>query len=76
MQEELPYEPLTFIKTGTIGGSGKEGPSRSEYDFEHHHILQPRGLPSPRLALYLLFHSAPVYNWLITVPTLETTLLN
>lgn len=70
MQQELPYEPLTFIKTGTIGGSSKETTSSLNFDFKHHHIVQPKCLPSPKLVLYLLFHSAPIYNWLITVPTL------
>lgn len=77
MEEELPYQPIVFIKTGVIGGSRTQAGSQGHsFDFTHKHILVPRLIENPHPVFYMLFHTPSVYNWLITVPCRESILLN
>ena len=77
MEEELPYQPITFIKTGIIGGDKiTDVREESLFDFRHKHIIIPKSMRMVNPIFYVLFHTPSIYNWLITVPCRQTDLLS
>lgn len=71
------YIPLVFIKTGVIGGSkSSKNTIQNQYDYNYHDLLKPHLIQNHNSVFYILFHSPSIYNWLRTIPSKESQLLN
>lgn len=66
---ELPYTPLQFAYSGTIGAKRKNAESGFIYSHAFKDILTPKIMQNHNPVFYLLFHTATVYNWIRTIQT-------
>ena len=63
VESDLPYEPLNFVHTATIGLNNHDTSTVSNYTWSYKDILKPN---TTYPYLYYLFHIPPIYNWFRT----------